>query len=168
MRDISITISGDTVFSNIRARYHGESPASGPANRLHREGEKVVIGLTDHCQPYLNRRLCARVVYESQFHIDVSHGPILADFTRSIIFLPRARARLCILFNGNVWRIFRANRGWQAPTWRIGYVSSLALDAAALSFRSVCPRCVLFADQSEISRRRKFLLYREERADRGF
>lgn len=38
------------------------------------EGGQLVIGLTDHCQPYLNHRLCVRVVYEWKLRIDVSHG----------------------------------------------------------------------------------------------
>lgn len=50
-------------------------PVGGGGEGEWRGGEgKLVIGLTDHCQPYLNHRLCVRVVYEWKLRIDVSHG----------------------------------------------------------------------------------------------
>lgn len=56
---------------------HGNLLAIGQPSRepvAGGEEGRLVIGLTDHCQPYLNRRLCVRVVYEWKLRIDVSHG----------------------------------------------------------------------------------------------
>lgn len=68
MRNVPVTISGNAVssflfsffflLSNIRAllaRITALDRSTVPRTG-YRKGEKLVIGLTDHCQPYLNHR----------------------------------------------------------------------------------------------------------------